>query len=353
MLRMKRPLPDVQEHGRLELGDFPVAAAWSPTHCVLAVALSGGRVVLVDATLARVLHSWQAHDDSLQKLAWHPQGMLLTTTDLRGNIRHWTFTAGSASVNEAAAWHSAAVWIETCAWRPDGVFLAVASAKHAEIFDGQGNRVEALAFPHSAIADLAWSPRGTELALSGYQGVDICSGIGKSLRRRFLTWTGALQNLSWSPNGKILAACRQDNALHFWRVQTGKHAAMSGYPTKPRALAWSSDSRYLVTGGSNSVITWTFAQGGPEGKPPVELQFHLEPVSAVAVEARRHYVAAGCRAHRISLWESPVAALPFFILDMQDVVEFVGWQDGGEFTSWLAALDRSGHLAFWQINRPA
>jgi WD40 repeat protein len=353
MLRMKRPLPDVQEHGELELRDFPVAAAWSPTQPVLAVALSTGRVVLIDAVQSRVLHDWQAHGDSLQKLVWHPQGMLLSTTDQRSNIKHWSLTAANGSVNEAAAWHSTNTWIEACMWRPDGQFLAVASGKQCDVFDAKGDLAQTLTFPHSAIADVAWNPRGTELALSGYQGVDLYSGIGKTLRRRFLPWAGALQNLSWSPNGKILSACRQDNALHFWRVQTGKHAAMSGYPTKPRALAWSSDSRYLVTGGSPSVITWTFAQGGPEGKAPVELQFHLEPVSAVAVDARQHYVAAGCRAQRISLWESPVAALPFFILDMKDAVEFVGWQAQSDLCSWLAALDRSGHLGLWKVNRPA
>lgn len=353
MSRMTLPLPQVNEHLRLDLADFPVSVAFSPRLPLLGIALSDGELALVDVANARLQQRLAAHTDSLHRLCWHPDGALLTSCDRQGNIRHWQVgTPVTAPLTPTGLWTSEQPWIEACAWRPDGRYLAVASGRQCQLFDRAGHEMHCVTFENSAIADIAWNPRGTELALAGYRGVDLISGAGKALRRRTLPWTGALGTLSWSPNGRILAACRQDNALHFWRVSSGRHAAMSGYPTKPRALAWSADSTYLVTGGSPAAITWTFAAGGPEGQPPVQLELHMEPVTAVAVDPRLHFVAVGCRGQRISLWHSAVAALPFFETTLPAPVEFLGWQAAGPGASWLAALDRSGHVGVWRVSCP-
>jgi hypothetical protein len=38
---------------------------------------------------------------------------------------------------------------------------------------------------------------------------------------------------------------------------------MSGYATKVRSMAWTNRSRYLATGGAESVVCWPFFGGGP------------------------------------------------------------------------------------------
>jgi len=63
------------------------------------------------------------------------------------------------------------------AWRPDGQCLAVTAGKNAFIFDQGGKLLNTLEFGTSTIAAMDWSPRGTELALAGYQGIQLFKGV--------------------------------------------------------------------------------------------------------------------------------------------------------------------------------
>ena len=64
----------------------------------------------------------------------------------------------------------------------------------------------------------------------------------------------------------------QENALHGWRLEDGKHMRMTGYPAKVKSWSFSAKGRYLATSGAPAAILWPFAgKDGPRNKAPLEL----------------------------------------------------------------------------------
>jgi WD40 repeat protein len=186
------------------------------------------------------------------------------------------------------------------------------------------------------------------LALAGYQGIQLYREVGRKPQATRLFWQGSLLTCCWSPDGKIIAACSQDNSLHFWRVKSLQDAQMSGFPAKPRAMAFTPDSRYLVTGGSECLTTWDFSGTGPEGTAPGELHYHQDIVTTLTIAPDTGHLAAGSKDGVVSLWQNTAAEHPNYHVRMSAPLVGLHWQslDGQQL---LAALDQAGHVGVWVL----
>jgi WD40 repeat protein len=76
---------------------------------------------------------------------------------------------------------------------------------------------------------------------------------------------------------------------------------MSGYETKVRELSFSSDSRWLATGGSRDACVWDCTGAGPEGREPVALP-HADRVCAVAFQHAHGLLATAAHDGEVALW---------------------------------------------------
>ena len=181
-------------------------------------------------------------------------------------------------------------WIDQVAAGPGGA-IAYAAGRQAVVrfADGRTRR-----FDHPrAVAGLAFAPKGLRLAVARYDGVTLW-WAGTEAAPVMLEWKGAHIAVTFSPDGRNVVTAMQENALHGWRLDDGKDMRMSGYPAKPRSLAWSAKGRFLATSGANAAILWAFqSKDGPMGKPPLELGVRQELVTRVACHPREETVAIG------------------------------------------------------------
>lgn len=147
--------------------------------------------------------------------------------------------------------------IRSIHWSPDN--------KHLAIFAGHLNVVD-ITTPRTvyredcdAIASAAFSPDGTQLAITDWVGdVRILDFATKEIIKtltieqdysgNYVNLFGTENPLAWSPDGKSIArACAHD--LRVWDVETGKSYALQGNRTWiVSSLAWSPDSKYIATG---------------------------------------------------------------------------------------------------------
>jgi WD40 repeat protein len=288
-------------HGKLD--DFNTSIAWSPDGTRLAVGSVSGQVAIYDAAQGKAIHLLaQAHEDGCDAVAWRPDGAALATAGRDGKWRLWDAVEGKPLVAHEAG----AIWAEHVAWstRPigdRGHLLAVAAGTQVSLWNERGEAVGApMKFPRT-VADLAWILGGATLAVATSSAVSLRDPVTGAEERSFQARDPILV-MAFSPSGKWLMTGNQDASVHVWNCDGDAQMHMRGFPAKVRQLAWHRGSRWLATGGGPGIAVWDCSGRGPEGRQPLLLEWHTEPVSALQYQAEGDWLASGARDGSISVW---------------------------------------------------
>jgi WD40 repeat protein len=266
-----------------------IANADLPGHCVHAGFLSNVPVFAdASGTVFRL-------DGALKGAEVH-QGLLCATETLD---RALLLTGGEdgkvASINANGELKIIAEtprkWITSVAAGPSGA-LAYTCGKITSVIEPSGKRSDQT--HERSIEGVALAPKGLRLAAARYNGVSLLFP-GTTAKPLDLDWKGAHNGVCFSPDGRFVVTTMQENALHGWRIEDGKHMRMTGYPAKIKSWSWSAKGRYLATSGAEAAIVWPFlTKDGPMGKAPLELGTRANlKVTAVACHPAEDVCAVG------------------------------------------------------------
>ena len=122
---------------------------------------------------------------------------------------------------------------------------------------------------------------------------------------------------------------------------------MSGYRSKPKALAWDSESKLLATSGDATATLWDFRGKGPEGTRPIQLEAHQGVVTRLAFSPKKGVLASGSQDTSVLLWEPRRGTQPTRYAFLEDEVTALAWHPAHRG---LLAGDASGHLCFWEVS---
>lgn len=305
-----------------------------------AVGLGDGRVLLIELRGGEVEHTLQAHAGGALGICFAPDGERLVTCGQDATAKVWT--RAGALLHELPGGGG---WVEHVAWAPSGGRLATAAGKRVRVWTPEGElllETEPLA---SAVTGLAWRGDGSGLAASCYGGVHLLPFV-TGAKRRHLAWKGSLISLAWSPDAKVIACGSQDSSVHFWRISSGQDSQMSGYPFKPKALAWDRESKLLATSGDATVTVWDFRGKGPEGTRPLQLQGHKGLCTRLAFSPRIGVLASGSQDTSILLWEPRRGEQPIRYAFLEDEVTALAWHPEHHT---LVGADASGTVCGWEV----
>jgi WD40 repeat protein len=185
------------------------------------------------------------------------------------------------------------LWVDALAAHSDKGLIAVTAARRLVVIDsGSRLQFEHDAFP-SSVSDLSFSPDGRRLAAAHVDGLSIFSAENGA-REHLLEWKGSHIGVSWSPDGRYVVSATQERELHVWDLVTLGDLRLGGYPHKIHGMNWLTPGPFLVCTGADVITAWSFADGGPGGKPPIEIGYVYNGlVSAVAANPKRPLVAGG------------------------------------------------------------
>lgn len=325
-------------YARMDVGEHVVSLAWSSDGNALAIAGADGGVFLLDAAAAVPIRRLGNHPDGALTVAFARDGAAVASGGQDGRLR--VFQRNDDPAAERIV-EMPEAWIGQVVFSADGRLLAVAAGRHVGLYDARS-----LALLHqypplpATVESLAFAPNGRQLAAASYGGVMLLTPFTPFGVRK-LAWTGACLALAWRPDASVIAAGGQDASVQFWRLPKGTQAAMSGYATKVRELAWNSSGRWLATGGGRDVVLWDF-KTGPEGRPPRSLSYHGERVVGLCWQRRGALLASVARDSSLLLWQPGRGDLPVsrYRLDFQPTT--LAWSpddrqlalggDGGEIT---------------------
>jgi WD40 repeat protein len=324
--------------GRLELGDYPVDAAWSPDGGMLVVACGGGGIAMLRVAAAPSAEPIGAHAGGALAVTWQKAGNLFASSGQDGAVLLW-----DVRTLQSRPIHQGTQWCEHLAFAPDGRMLAVAAGRSLQWFDAGGALRHSFESPAGVIAALAWRPRSGEVAAAGNGGVRI-HRLEPRVESRDYPWRGACLNASWNADGRVLACGMQDGSVHLWYVVSGTQSQMQGYGSKVIAAGWSGNGRYLATAAGEVIIVWDFGGKGPEGSAPLELRSHSERISAMACRPSGTWLVSAARDRRLLLWRIGAGDTPQDAHLLADECTLLRYSRNGER---LAVGDAGGGLTIF------
>jgi len=328
-------------HGKLE--DFNTSLAWSPEGDRLAAASVSGQVAIYDAAQGRAIHLFeQAHADGCDALAWRPDGQVLATAGRDGKWKLWDAAEGKILAEHEAG----AMWAEHLAWSPKpigerGHLLALGAGNSLSFWTEKGEASgEAIKIPKKTVTDLAWIMGGTSLAVATSTEIMVRDHATNEPPQIFRSRDPIL-NMAFSPSGKWLMTGNQDCSVHVWNTDNGGEMHMRGFAAKVRQLAWHRGSRWLATGGGESIAVWDCSGRGPEGRTPLLLEWHPDQVSALHYQPEGDWLASGARDGSMAVWSPTQRQNQISRAKISSGVTRVAWSPDGKL---LAATGEGGEV---------
>lgn len=246
-----------------------MALAFSPDGNTLATgsgdlgSIGGETIMLWDvATRSPIREEFKGQTSAVLDIAFSPDGKILGSASLDGSILMWDSTGRDSAVRLDAE-----VSVESIAFSPDSKILATANGTRVDLWDVETRKRlgdPLVGHPENVLA-IAFSPDGKTLATANGNVFYGNHPENKSIllwdmqfRKVIYGLTGfdkAVNGISFSPNGTILAAAIGDKTVRVFDVKTGRADGnpLPGHVHPVAALAFSPDGKILATG-SNSIL---------------------------------------------------------------------------------------------------
>ncbi len=330
-----------------------LAVAWSPDGSRLATCSMDGTVAVWDPTTGEAVagaggKAFEGHTKPVLALAWEPYHCTqdgveqLASASKDGTVRVWAVATGR--VQHVLAGHRGSV---SCVrWGGTGLIYSASHDKTVRVWDARrGTLVHELKahahwvnhlalstdfllrtgyFDHTGVAPETYEEKRAKARERYEKAVATAGAGGEAAGERLVSasddftmylWDPlhstkpvarlighqkAINHVSFSPDGLLVASAGWDNHTKIWRARDGSFVStLRGHVAPVYQCSWSADARLLVTGSKDATVkVWNVRAA----KLAADLPHHEDEVYAVEWSPDGQRVASGGKDKAVRLW---------------------------------------------------
>ncbi|MBW4543044.1 MAG: NACHT domain-containing protein [Symplocastrum torsivum CPER-KK1] len=283
--------------------------------------------------------------DRIVSVAFSPDGKLLATGDVVGQVRIWQVVDGQQLIS----FQGHTNWVASIAFSSDGKLLAVTGSSDStvklwEVITGQCVRI--LPGHTGWVSSVAFSPDGQTLA-SGSSDLTVRLwevSTGQCLRI-LQGHTDRVWSVAFSPDGQTLASGSNDLTVRLWEVSTGQCLRiLQGHTDRVRSVAFSPNGQTLASGSADQTVKlWEVSTG----HCLKTLQEDTNGTRTIAFSPDGRILASGNYDQTVKLWEVSTGQCLRILQGHTDRVWSVAFSPDGQT---LASGSDDQTVRLWEIN---
>ncbi|MBW8011773.1 MAG: protein kinase [Chloroflexi bacterium] len=232
------------------------SVAWSPDIENNVIAMGGvdGSIQFWNPMTGQVFLTIDAHEESVNDLAWSPDGTMLASGSDDNIVRLWNPITGQLIADLEGHPDN----VNTLSWSPNGTYLASAgwtvivwnieNRRFANNFGGHTNQINSL----------AWSPDETIIVSASSDGtMRFWDLAANSLIMPLEGQTEPIFASAWSPNGELIAHSNSSE-IYVRDAETGQvQQIIEGHTGLVTHLSWVEGGEALLSASNNGeIIKW-------------------------------------------------------------------------------------------------
>jgi WD40 repeat protein/tRNA A-37 threonylcarbamoyl transferase component Bud32 len=308
--------------------------AYSPDGRRIASAGEHGSVQVWDATTGAEVLILLGHAGPVNCVAFSPDGQKIASTGLDGYVRAWELPSGRT----LWASRSPAGYAYAIAFSPDGVTLATLGPSLLDPAEMGTLRYYEVQL---------WEASSGRCLRSFGKPVDPRGGFGSGPIDVYA--------LTFSPDGKELAAGKSDDNPTFWEIDvwdvaTGRAVkALRGHEGGISGLAFSPDGTRLASASRDyTVKLWDV----PSGRELLTFRGHGGSVNSIAFSADGRRLTSASSDHTLKLWEVATGREVLTVRGPRESIYGVAYAPDGQHIASLSGLSHDPEIKVWAIASP-
>ncbi len=240
----------------------------------------------------------EGHTNTVNNLAWSPDGTRLYSTSSDNTTRAWDVATGKTLLTfrghegglSAMSLSRDGKRLVTGSWDATTVLWNAETGEQIRKFDRHYGRVWGVAI----------SPDNKSIAICGdHPFVRLCDAETGAIQSELQGHEQAVVRVEFSPDGTKLLSGGWDNAARVWNVE--KRTLVKSFPADGRVegIAWSADSKQVLSGSLDQKLRLFDVESG------TLLQTYegfADCATRVAVSPDGRYVAGGSWDHSVRIW---------------------------------------------------
>ncbi|MBD2386063.1 nSTAND1 domain-containing NTPase [Cylindrospermum sp. FACHB-282] len=263
--------------------------------------------------------------------------------------------------------------VNAISFSPDGKFLASAGDdKTVRFWSLDGRLIRSLTGFKSRVTSVVFSPNGRFVAVSADNIIKVFIndvGLGKKffltnrqerqerqenkrggnfkinsrLRKSFSGHSDIVTDISFSPDGKVIASSSLDKSVRLWRVDGGLIKVWNADDGWVNTVCFSPDGKVIASGGEDNVVKlWQVSNG----KLITSLVGHKGRITRVKFSPDGKYIASASGDKTIKLWNFDGKLLQS-LESHNEQVNSISFSPDGQI---LASASADNTIKFWRLN---